>query len=346
MVKIGICGHYGGNERFLDGQTVKTKILTSELINVYGRKNVTTVDTYGGAKKTLKHLWRLFKLCKECDNVIILPAHNGVCVFSPFLYYVNKFFLRRIHYIVIGGWLPKLVKKKIFLCKILKNFDDIYVETNSMKRMLENEGFNNIVTLPNCKKLNILDNKDLVYNVREPYRLCTFSRVTEKKGIVDAIDAIKAVNEKLGRTFFLLDIYGQIDPEFIKEFDKLKSDFPNYIKYKGVVDFDKSVETLKSYYALLFPTKFFTEGIPGTIIDAYSAGVPVISSKWENFSDVIDEGVVGIGYEFGNKKELVNILYNIEKNPDDLNMMKKNCLRKAYEFDVTVVSEILQHKLK
>ena len=53
---------------------------------------------------------------------------------------------------------------------------------------------------------------------------------------------------------------------------------------------------------------FFTEGIPGTIIDAYSAGVPVISARWESFSDVVEEGRTGIGYEFDNMRELENVL--------------------------------------
>ena len=31
MYKIGICGHYGGGKNCLDGQTIKTKIITKEL---------------------------------------------------------------------------------------------------------------------------------------------------------------------------------------------------------------------------------------------------------------------------------------------------------------------------
>ena len=65
---------------------------------------------------------------------------------------------------------------------------------------------------------------------------------------------------------------------------------------------------LKNYFLLAFPTKFYTEGIPGTILDAYAAGVPVIASKWESFFDVIEEGKTGIGYEFDNQKELEKIL--------------------------------------
>mgnify|MGYP002519543662 CR=1 FL=1 len=32
----------------------------------------------------------------------------------------------------------------------------------------------------------------------------------------------------------------------------------------------------------------YTEGVPGTIIDAYAAGLPIISAKWLNYGDILD----------------------------------------------------------
>lgn len=48
MNKIGICGHYGGNKICLDGQTIKTKIVTEELEKIYKIKKV---DTFNGKKE-------------------------------------------------------------------------------------------------------------------------------------------------------------------------------------------------------------------------------------------------------------------------------------------------------
>jgi hypothetical protein len=69
---------------------------------------------------------------------------------------------------------------------------------------------------------------------------------------------------------------------------------------------------LKDYFALLFPTHFYTEGIPGTVIDAYAAGIPVISAKWESYSDVIDEGVTGIGYKDGAERASRHGVYLVD----------------------------------
>ena len=49
-MKVGICGHYGMNKPFFDGQTVKTKIITSQIEKEIGKENVLCIDTYGGKK--------------------------------------------------------------------------------------------------------------------------------------------------------------------------------------------------------------------------------------------------------------------------------------------------------
>ena len=338
MIKIGICGHFGGNKVFLDGQTVKTKIVTQELKKIYSTK---TLDTFQGKKRILSILFGLIKLLVQCENVIVLPAHNSLKIFAPFLVFFNKIFKRKLHYIVIDGWLSKYLEDKESLKECLKKFDYIYVETSTMKKALENKGFKNVVIMPNCKDLKILKEEELVYNTSKPYKLCTFSRVVKEKGIEDAIEAIKSINENSKEIIYTLDIYGQIDVDYKERFENLVKKFPEYIKYKGVVPFDKSVDALKEYYILLFPTRFYTEGIPGTIVDAYAAGVPVISSKWESFNDVVDTKV-GIGYSINNTEELLMILKQLANNSEKIYSMKKYCLEKAFEFDA---KQVIKEKL-
>ena len=127
-----------------------------------------------------------------------------------------------------------------------------------------------------------------------------------------------------------LDIYGQIEEDYKERFEELQHSFPDYISYKGSVDFDKSVEILKGYFVLLFPTHFKTEGIPGTIIDAYAAGIPVIASKWNSADEVITEGVTGHIYNFMHLSEL--LLNSALDAPENMENMKENCLKKAEEF--------------
>lgn len=334
MKKVCVIGHFGFGKELLNGQTIKTKIVTEELERQLGKKQVMKIDTHGGVKSLLKLPFQAFSALKKCDNIIIFPAHNGLRIITPILSVENKLFHRKLHYVVIGGWLPNFVENRRTLKNLLQRYDYIYVETSTMKKMLKEKGFRNIDIMPNCKNIPILSEKELTYTASEPYKLCTFSRVMKEKGIEDAICAVKQVNNQLGRIACILDIYGQIDSNQTEWFEDLRQKFPDFIRYCGCVDADKSVEILKDYYALLFPTHFYTEGIPGTIIDAYAAGVPVISAKWESFDDVVDEGKTGFGYEFG-CCELLSIEINkCLKNKNEF-IIKRNCIKKAEEYILT-----------
>lgn len=332
MKKVCVIGHFGFGKEMLNGQTIKTKIITAELEKQLGDEQIMKVDTHGGARALPKVMIQMVRGFRSCENIIILPAQNGVRIFAPLCVAFRKLYKRKLHYIVIGGWLDDLLEGDPRLLKALDSFTAIYVETRTMKQNLEKRGLRNLCILPNFKDVPILTEDELVYPTGEPYRLCTFSRVMKEKGIEDAVDAVKAVNEKYGRTVYTLDIYGQVDAEQTKWFEDMKATFPGYVRYKGLVAYDKSVEVLKDYFALLFPTRFYTEGIPGTIIDAYAAGVPVISAKWESFADAVEDGITGIGYEFGICNEFLQILCEIADMPTIISEKKKNCITGAKEF--------------
>lgn len=338
--KICVCGHFGVGKNLLNGQTVKTKILTDCFKEKFGAEQVITVDTHGGKLKQIRNLFKLVRGLRTCENVAILPAHNGIKVLVPILLFFNGFYRRKLHYIVIGGWLSEFLDNKKRLAKRLKKFTAIYVETNTLKVKLENKGFTNVKVVPNAKNLSILKEEELTYGETEPFKVCTFSRVMKEKGIEDAANAVREINEEKGRVAVALDIYGQVEAGQEEWFNGLSESFPPYIRYNGKVPFAESVNVLKDYFLLLFPTRFFSEGVPGTVIDAYAAGVPVLSARWESFSDVIDEGVTGIGYEIENYEDFKNELLKAVDNPENVNGLKKNCLFKANEFDVhTVINE-------
>lgn len=332
-VKVCVFGHFGGKETLLNGQTVKTKVITEELQKRLGWEQVLKIDTHGGWKTLVKAPFQTIYALKNSRNILIFPAQNGLRIYAPLLSFFRHFFKgRKLHYVVIGGWLSRFLTKRKGLAKTLKKFDGIYVETGTMKNALETHGFENVFVMSNCKKLTVLSENELVYPQKAPYKLCTFSRIMREKGIETAINVIKKVNNRLGYLAYSLDIYGQVDTAQTVWFENLKNHFPEGVQYYGCVDEDKSVEVLQSYFALLFPTHFYTEGIPGTIIDAYAAGIPVISAKWESYSDVIEDGITGIGYDFNNVEQLEHILLNIVENPNTFFEMKSACIEKAKNY--------------
>ncbi|WP_308270624.1 glycosyltransferase [Prevotella sp.] len=330
MGRICVCGAFRLWDVPKGGQEVKTCILADTLETKYGK--IYRIDTLAKNSR-IKMPFQLLLAMITCTDVVILPAHNGLVVLSKLLSKLNKLFHRRLHYSVIGGWLQDLLPNHPDVMKALHDFTGIYVETKTMMDALQKLGFTNVYVVPNCKPLSIIKKNDLDTSYSEPYKLVTFSRVTEKKGIGTAANSVMKLNKKYGRKVFTLDIYGPVDPgEDESWFAELRKSFTDAITYRGNAPFDKSVEILSGYFALLFPTQYFTEGIPGTIIDAYAAGVPVIASKWKSFADVVEEGITGLGYDFNTTTDLEKIMEKIITDPSIITNLKQGCVRKANDF--------------
>ena len=157
----------------------------------------------------------------------------------------------------------------------------------------------------------------------------------KEKGVTDAIYACDRLNKEVGKNVCVLDVYGPIQEEYKVEFSELCEQYSSVVKYKGVINPSQSVEVLKNYYMLLFPTLFYTEGIPGTIIDAFSAGVPVLASQWESYCDVLSEKD-SITYKFKDKEELYKQLRYCVENIDTINAYRKECLKSAEKFSMNM----------
>lgn len=344
MYKVGVCGYFGDGFKTYNGQTVKTITITTELIQLFGKNNVKRVDTYNWKRNFLVLLFKCYNLSRMCENIIILPAQNGIKAFPILFLLTNKLFHRRLHYIVIGGWLPDLLEKNSKLRNRVSKFDGIYVETKSMAKALSNMGLNNIRYLPNFKQLDIISERDLIYSKNEPYKLCTFSRVMKEKGIEEAIEAVIRINSHNGRVAFMLDIYGQIDDKYKERFSEIKSRFPEFISYKGIVEANSSVETLKNYDALMFPTYYEGEGFAGTILDAFASGVPVIATNWKYNSEIIQDRSDGFIYDFQKPFELESVLEEILANNKIIITMKKKCLQRAKQYlPEVIINELIQY---
>lgn len=346
MYKVGICGHLGLGKDFADGQTDKTRAVYKALVKALGEENVTVLDTCGWKSNPAAMFLNCCRLLKSCENVIMMPAQGGVKIFPALFEAFNLKLKRRLHYVVVGGWLPNVLEKDKKLFNCISRLDRVYVELEPMKTSLSALGLGNVLYLPNFRETHSLNENELIYSEGEPYRLCTFSRVTPEKGVDKAINAVTAVNKKLGRTVFSLDIFGKVAPEYEKEFTALCNNSGEFITYKGFINTDNSTAELKSCFALLFPTTYKGEGFAGTIVDAFSAGVPVIATDWHFNSHIIRSGVDGIVYSPHIDGELESILLEAAGNPQRLNSMKKACLERAEHFEADKAVEALLNELE
>ena len=328
-MRIGIIGHFGGNEDFLDGQTVKTKVLYNELSGLQGLE-IEKVDTYYKTKKPFKLLYDTFKCLLKNKHIIVLLSKNGRRFYFPLLNFFSRFYGTKVYHDVIGGGIDKIDFQNPNFKGYLNNFKVNWVESANLKQRLEKLGIKNCEVMPNFKRLNILEKYKDDYS--EPYRFCIFSRVMKEKGVETAIEAIESINTAANREVCQLDIYGPIDKTYANRFEELMQTVSSAVNYKGMVPYDKSVEAIKDYYALLFPTFWDGEGFPGTIVDAFSAGLPVIATDWNCNAEIVDDMVNGIIYPNEDIKDLRSAIEWCISHKKEVINWKKSCLEKAREY--------------
>ena len=344
MYKVGICGHFGFGKDLANGQTVKTKNISSELENIFGENQIYKMDSSGGKKALLKLCINAFNLVRKSQNIIMLPAHNGLLIFTPVFRFYNLFFKRKLHYVVIGGWLPEYLEKHRITKHLLKKFDKIYVETSMMKSKLEKQGFNNVLVMPNFKHIKIVENTKK--DISKPYKFCTFSRVMYEKGIEHAAKAVCKINSEANETLCTLDIYGPVDNNYKDGFDRLLCECSSCVTYKGCVLPEESTETIKDYYGLLFPTFYSGEGFAGTIIDAFSAGVVVIASDWRYNQEIVKHGKNGLICKYDSLESLELSIKQLIDKKDIYYQMVAECLDSAKKYLPEKVIKILSGQIE
>ena len=327
-----VLGYFGYANNQLDGQTIKTRNIF-ELLKEIDPNNLLFFDTQTFQESKLNCV-RMIKKLWYTKKLIYLPAHGNLKYLFPLIFIFSKLFRFEIHYFVVGGWLPDFISKLAIHKYLLSKISGIYTETELMKIELESNYafsnvsiFNNFRYLPNATTA-VSQEKN---NTEQALKLVFFSRINRKKGL-DFIfylgNFIKNNNSQCSDV--IIDFYGPIFQEDKKYFDD-NLELYEFIKYKGVVSPDNTNYVLSGYDALLLPTKYYTEGLPGAVIDAYFAGIPVIASRWKHADEFIDNNESGLIFKWNDCDDFINTVLKLF-DLDFLNKLKKGASNKAEMF--------------
>lgn len=341
MEKVVLIGALGDKGPTSSGQIIRTTILYNELKQHYGESNIVLVNTTQIAKRPLRFVSSFIHAILFNNRIIVILSINGMLRIWPILSFVSRYSRKKIFNNVIGGNIISSVDKYPHLLKHMQSFEINWVQSVTMQEGLAQRGVHNTEWLPNSKPIRILDPHEIKGYYKPPLRFCTFSRVSKTKGIELAIDAIIQINTTADKMLCTLDIYGKPDDDYVDRFNQIMGGVPEYISYKGVVPFDESVETLKNYYMLLFPTTFYGEGFPGTIIDAYASGVPVLASDWSCNPELIIEGKTGLLYESGKPEQFTEKIEWAIQHTNEVSSMRYACISEAENYTPEKVYPII-----
>lgn len=160
------------------------------------------------------------------------------------------------------------------------------------------------------------------------------------------LDTLKVMSTLLSN--IALDRYVKID------FYGQKTDiyFDEYLKgiemyhYKGVLQPNEVIPTLKQYDALIFPSHYEGEGCPGILVEALSASLPIIASDWKYNNEFITNGDNGFLCSTFDSNEYVEAIKVLLFNKTILKRMTENAYEKSGEFSVGNARVLLNQYLK
>lgn len=336
MDKVLVLGYFGYNSNQLDGQTVKTRDIY-RLAKEQASGDVDYFDTEDfqyNRISIVKMFWKII----WCRTLFYLPAHNNLKYIFPFIYIASVLFRVRIHYFVVGGWLREYLVNLPIHRWMLRRIDRIHVETNRLLHELNDYyHFENVDIFPNFRFFEF----DPKRSDSEKLRLVFMARVNKMKGL-DWIFKLAEYIELNGLQHrFSIDFYGPLNADD-KEYFEVNIEKYSFVTYHGELQPDAIHNTLSKYDVLLLPTHYFTEGLPGSVVDAYISGIPVIVTEWKHSHEFVDDGVSGYIIPFENgQSELIRKVLLLEKDRKLLHQLQANALEKRKEFAPPSLEKIL-----
>lgn len=262
------------------------------------------------------------KLSKEVDLIYCCGCFND--------YAINTLILKRLNKIKIpivvaamGLFSPmefklKYKKKKLFTAtfNMLGMFKNIYwsatseMEINEIRQQVKTKG-NFFIAEDLPRKVDdtpIIKNKEV-----GKLKVVWISRIAPKKNLKGAIQILQQVKGDIEFT-----IYGPKHvPEYWEECKKVLNVLPSNInwEWKGSVESENIVDTLKEHHVFLFPT--LGENYGHVIQEALSAGCPVILSDQTPWQD-LELNNSGFVYKLEEKQKFINAIETyVQMNQDE-----------------------------
>ena len=333
--KILVYGYFGKKSHIQEGQSVKTRNI-SRLFKEMGY-NVDEFDTEAFRYDIFSIFRMIWKLIK-CDKLCLLPAYNNLKYIFPILYVFSILFRYDIYLFTIGGRLHIYLKSLPIHRWMMRRIKCIFNETHMLgKYLYDMYNYTNLEYCPNVKFVSFSPQK---HHTDGELHLVFLARILMEKGI-DVIFGYADWLSKHSRSNVTIDFYGMVDSKDKDYFDRQIEKY-KFVTYRGVAQQADIPQILEKYDAMLFPTHYPTEGIPGSVIDAYISGIPVIASDWTSARELIQDGKTGIIVPFDNNQEEFNLACEeLLNDKGKLDFMKDKARARATEYHANNAKQIL-----
>jgi glycosyltransferase involved in cell wall biosynthesis len=227
-------------------------------------------------------------------------------------------------------------------CSFFKYAGTIICENHQLIPDWSECGCDHILVFPCVRKWFDI-NQPSVFQHKETLKCIFWARVDKEKGVFTAIEAVIEANKKMGKQTFSLSIAGKPSDKLTEDkIIEISKQFKE-IKYLGTTftaGGRASFEELSTFDLNIFPTAFFHECVPGSVIDNLMAGVPTISTRFFGYYDMLNNSNA---YFLNNQDphELADALMQIFD--DQLKLFEKRdvCKKDSLKYSETVFIDFL-----
>lgn len=189
----------------------------------------------------------------------------------------------------------------------------------------------------NPDKLSLKERLDNHSYEDKPLRILHVGRMDVKtKGQDILVEAVRQCREQ-GMNLRLM-LMGGVNDYCRDAFEDLQQQVVNtglesHVEY--LLDRTDVPEMLAEADLFVLPSR--KEGLGLVLLEAMSAGVPVIASKIDGPAELVEDGHTGWFFEAGNAKDLAAKIRNVYENPETVDAVRENALRHVRQFDINTM---------
>ncbi|MAM27400.1 MAG: glycosyl transferase [Flavobacteriaceae bacterium] len=160
------------------------------------------------------------------------------------------------------------------------------------------------------------------YSKQQPFKLLYISIINYYKHQWNVIEAVKILREK-GYPIEL-ELIGPINKSLRSKFDKCLKGTERYVNYRGKVPYEEISLSYKKANMFLFAST--CENMPNILIEAMSAGLPILCSNYGPMPEVLKDAGA-----YMDPTQVDNISFNLERLLNETEIRQK-IAQKAYNY--------------
>ncbi len=260
------------------------------------------------------------------DKIHIHMSYQGSFTRASTIQKLAKLFkievIVHLHGSEFKKWYDKLNdKKKSKVKSFIKNSNYFVVLGEKWNKIVrEIEPTANLIVINNAVRI---PNQIAHYN--SFFNILFLGVLIKRKGIDDLIDSASLLINKYNvkNIKFLIAGTGNEEEQLKKKVINLKLE--KYIEFIGWVDNEKKEELFKESQLFVLPS--YNEGLPMSILEAMSYGIPVVATNVGDISTAVIDNKTGELIYSGDVEKLAEKIYNMVKlDKQNWSLFSNNCL--------------------